>query len=51
MTMAGAINVTLVRPYVRTYLRTYITPNEVCSRHTQRRPLFYQNFMKLGLIV
>ena len=45
MTMAGALSVTPVRPYVRPYVRL-----------SKRRPLsnsntFDQNFMKLGHIV
>ena len=45
MTMAGALSITPVRPYVRTYIRL-----------SKRRPLsnwntFDQNFMKLGHIV
>ena len=48
MIMAGALSVTLVRPYVRTYVITYVYPDDVRSL---TRNLFYQNFIKLGRIV
>ena len=46
MTMAGALSVTLVHPYVHT-LHTYVCP----KTSALQVEYFYRNFMKLGHIV
>ena len=46
MTMARALSVTPVRPYLHTYVRTSVQMTPISNSNT-----FDQNFMKLGHIV
>ena len=50
MTMAGALSVTPVGPYLRPSVRTYVTPNHIRSL-SQIVLMINQNVMKLGHIV